>query len=247
MVRKMIKLYADGADIKGITESAKNPKITGFTTNPTLMKQAGITDYKAFALQVIEHLKINRPETTLSLEVFADDTDGMITQARKIADWANDYDYPVYIKIPITNTKGEYNTKVFHTLSNENIKLNITAVFTEEQSKHALLSLNRNTPAIISIFAGRIADAGFNAKQLVSNCIHYYHIIKDTSDKVEFLWASSRQVYNYIEAERSKCDIITMTPDLIKKLSLIGKDLDEYSLDTVKMFYNDALASGYHI
>lgn len=243
----MIKLYADGADMNGIIQSAKNPKISGFTTNPTLMKQAGITDYKAFAISTIEYLKTHRPDTCLSLEVFADYQESMMTQARLISSWAKEYDYPVYIKIPITNTKGEYNTKVFYTLSNENIKLNITAVFTVDQIKHALLSLNKQTESIISVFAGRIADAGVNPVSIITEGLKYYNIIRDESDKVEFLWASSRQVYNYIEAEKAGCHIITMTPDLIKKLDIIGKDLDLYSLETVQMFYTDAKNSGYQI
>ena len=241
----MIELYADGADLEGIKTAAKNPKITGFTTNPTLMRQAGVTDYKAFALEAIEHLKANRPETNISLEVFADDEESMYVQAKEINSWANGYD--VFIKIPVTNTKGEPTYNLIKRLSNEGVKVNVTAIFTYEQSCAVVDALNLDTPSIISIFAGRIADTGLDPEPIVKDCISYYYNVKLQSSKAKFLWASSREAFNYYHANDCDCDIITMTPDLIKKVGGFGKDLTQFSLETVQMFYNDAASSGFTI
>lgn len=243
----MIKLFADGADFDGIVEQAKNYNVVGFTTNPTLMRQAGITDYKEFAQKTIKHLVENRPKTCLSLEVFADDHFEMLKQARHIASWGEEHNYQVYVKIPVTNTRGESSCDLIRKLSEEKILVNVTAVFTFQQVVAILDSVDRTLPTIISIFAGRIADAGHNPKHTFNSVISYYEATKGDRDKVEFLWASPREVYNYRQAEQCGVDIITMTPDLIKKLSNFGKDLNEFSLDTVKMFYNDALKSGYTI
>ena len=241
----MIELYADGADLEGIKTASKNLKITGFTTNPTLMRQAGVTDYKAFALEAIEYLKANRPETNISLEVFADDEESMYAQAKEINSWANGYD--VFIKIPVTNTKGEPTYNLISRLSNEGVKVNVTAIFTYEQSCAVVDALNLETPSIISIFAGRIADAGFEPVLHTLNCMNYYNSKKTPSSKVKFLWASSREAFNYHHANSIGCDIITMTPDLIKKVGGFGKDLTQFSLETVQMFFNDAQSSGFTI
>lgn len=243
----MIDLYADGADFNGIVEAAKDTKIRGFTTNPTLMRQAGVTNYKEFAIDTIKYLKTHRPDTNLSLEVFADDEESMYAQAKEISSWTEPYKYDVYIKIPVTNTKGEPTYKLIERLSAEGIKVNVTAVFTYEQSCAVIDALNLTTDSIVSIFAGRIADAGVDPIPLVTKCMKYYDDIKDRRSKVKFLWASSREAYNYFHANDCGCDIITMTPDLIKKVSGFGKDLTKFSLETVQMFYNDAKNSGFTI
>lgn len=240
----MVKLYSDGADMKGIMEASKNKKIKGFTTNPTLMKAAGIKDYETFAREVIQFLAKERPDTCLSLEVFADDYDEIYRQAKKISSWEKEYKYPIYVKIPVTYTNGILTSNLIYKLSMEQVKLNVTAVFTIKQINSILQNLNVNTPSIISIFAGRIADAGYDPERIV-------RIACDTKSYVskispwEILWASSREAYNYHHAIRSGCDIITMTPDLIKKVESFGRDLEKFSLETVKMFYDDAVASGY--
>jgi transaldolase len=244
----MIELYADGADFAGIVAAAQDPLISGFTTNPTLMKQAGVTDYKAFAIQTIEYLADNRPETNLSLEVFADDEEEMYKQAKEIDSWAKPYNYDVYIKIPVTNTKGAPTYDLVRRLSNEGVKVNVTAVFTYEQSCNIVDALNPDTPAIISIFAGRIADTGVNPVPIIVECIDYLVIGAGvTNNNIKFLWASSREAFSYVKAELAGCDIITMTPDLIKKVRGFGKDLEQFSLETVQMFYNDAQSSGFKI
>ena len=236
----MIKLFSDGADYNGIVEAAKNTKISGFTTNPTLMKQAGVENYETFAKNVISHLSYRRPETCLSLEVFADDLQNMYHQAKKIHSWSPAY--AVYVKIPVMNTAGVPNYELINKLSHEGLSLNVTAVFTFEQVKEVYKQLDPKSKSIISIFAGRIADAGYDPADVVYKSV----LIKDTAN-VEFLWASSREAYNYVQAQKAGCDIITMTPDLIKKVEKFGKDLNEFSLETCKMFYNDAVASGYKI
>ena len=242
-----IKLYADGADMDGIINSAKDPMITGFTTNPTLMRQAGVTNYADFAVKAIYYLAKNRPDTCLSLEVFADEPAEILRQARLINDWADAAHYAVYVKIPVMYTNGESTKDVIRQLSSEGILLNVTAVFTVEQVQEILDNLTRTTPSIISIFAGRIADTGEDAESIVSMSIMAYENIKTDDDKVEFLWASSREAFNYKNAEWSGCDIITMTPDLIKKVKGFGKDLTQFSKETCQMFYDDAVKSGFEL
>ena len=241
----MIKLFADGADWDGILQAAAIPKIVGFTTNPTLMKQAGVTDYTAFSQKLIQYLKDKRPDTCLSLEVFADDNKSMLKQARTINSWANDYN--VYIKIPITNTQGKSCVPVVKQLASEGIKCNVTAVFTEDQVTEIVEEVDLSVPIIVSIFAGRIADAGTDPVEIFNKVkeIHRQHAKKN--DELEFLWASSREAYNYVQARLCGCDIITMTMDLIKKMNNFGKDLNQFSLETVQMFYNDAVKSGFKI
>ena len=243
----MIKLYADGADTKGIMEAASNPAIMGFTTNPTLMRQAGVTDYTTFAKNIIHYLREQRPETNISLEVFADEPNEIIRQARVIDSWGNTFGYNVYVKIPVMHTNGNNTYNLINQLSNEGIKLNVTAIFTPDQIRNVINFLNPNTPAIISIFAGRIADAGFNPSPIISEGVLYYDSVRGTTSNFEFLWASSRQAYAYREAESCGCDIITMPNDLIKKVFGFGKDLTQFSKETCQMFFDDAVKSGFTI
>lgn len=237
----MIDVYADGADYNGIIESARNKDIKGFTTNPTLMKAAGVTDFSKFANDIIPHLKDIRPDTNISLEVFADEQDEMLRQAKIIAGWGDKYDYKVYVKIPVMNTKGVPNYNLIGDLARDGINVNVTAVFTEFQTIDILEEIqNAHGSVIISIFAGRIADTLRDPEKIVMKCLSH-----DKDEKAKFLWASCREVFNYTQAFRSGCDIITMTPDQIKKFALHNKNLEEYSKETVQMFYNDALKSGY--
>lgn len=243
----MTEIFADGADFNGILASAQNPRVTGFTTNPTLMRAAGITNYQEFAISIMEKLKAHRPDTNISLEVFADDAAGMIQQARTIHHWATNIGYTAYVKIPITNTAGTSTFDVIQTLSVEGIPCNITAVFTPTQVDHILPALTSSTPTIISVFCGRIADTGVDPETTLRNCMTLVKSTRYLDHKIKFLWASPREVYNYVQATNLGCHIITMTPDLIKKVSGIGKELTQFSLETVQMFYRDATASQYTI
>jgi transaldolase len=243
-----MKLFADGADFDGIVEAAKDPEISGFTTNPTLMRKAGVTNYEVFARKTIDYLKNTRPETCLSLEVFADEPEEMIRQARIIDSWSNGY--KVYVKIPVVNTKNVFMGEVIQTLSAEGIPINVTAVLAKKQVADILSVIDKTTDSIISVFAGRIADLGYDptiemvdySDMIHEACRNYEH------RKVELLWASPRQAYNYREAYLAGTDIITMTPDLIKKVKgFKKKTVEQMSLETVQMFYNDAVASGFKI
>ena len=240
-----IDIYADGADYEGILELAKNPLIKGFTTNPTLMKQAGITNYELFAHDIISALKLRRPDTNISLEVFADDHAEMYEQAKKIASWGARSEYDVYVKIPVMNTLGETCYGVIEKLSKEGVKVNVTAIFTPQQTDYVLNALDNKTPAIVSVFAGRIADAGVDPEIKMTQCMRKQ--FEHPRPHAKFLWASTREVYNLFQAQRLGCDIITMTHDQIKKLKNVGKDLEQFSRETVQMFYNDAVASGFRI
>ena len=230
-----IKIFADGADLAGIKEIAANPLVKGFTTNPTLMRKAGVADYKAFALDAM-HLTGDRP---ISLEVFADDFVEMEKQAREIATWGKN----VNVKIPVTNTKGEFSGSLIERLSLAGVQLNVTAVMTVEQVERIVQCLTIDTPAIISVFAGRIADTGRDPVPMMAEAVR----IMKAKPKVELIWASPRELLNVFQADSVGCHIITATNDILKKLSLVGKDLDTYSLETVKMFYDDAKAAGYSI
>lgn len=230
-----IKIFADGADIESIKKLYAQPNIQGFTTNPTLMRQAGIQDYKAFALEVLKVV----PDRPVSFEVFADDIAGMEAQALEIASWGKN----VNVKIPITNTKGESTNELVGRLSSQGIICNITAIFTLKQLRETVDVLDPNTPAILSIFAGRIADTGFDPVPLMSEAVN----IAKSKSKAEVLWASPRELLNIFQADETGCHIITVTPDVLKKLSGVGKDLEVFSLETVQMFYNDAQAAGYDI
>lgn len=247
----MIKIYADGAAMDGIVAASKNENIKGFTTNPSLMRSAGVTNYLDFCHEVIPLLKSERPDTNISLEVFADDFDGMYKQGLKLHELSEKYKYDVFVKIPVMNTSKLSTAPIITMLLASGVKVNVTAVFTPEQTETVIRAIgDSQTRSIISIFAGRIADSGKNAVNITKECIarNKFPITGMTKNKnIEFLWASTRQVYNYNEAMEAGCDIITMTPDIIKKMNLMGKNLTDYSLETVKMFYEDALKSGYTI
>jgi transaldolase len=209
--------------------------VQGFTTNPTLMRNAGVTNYEAFAKSALQMI----PDAPVSFEVFSDDFNAMEREARKIAGWGKN----VYVKIPITNTKGESSAALIKKLSHDGLKLNITAIMTAEQVETVAAVLSASTPSIVSVFAGRIADTGRDPVQIMKAA---KKILKDNKS-AELLWASSRELINIIQAEECGCHIITVTNDILKKMKMVGKDLDELSLDTVKMFYNDAQSVGYNI
>jgi transaldolase len=235
MVAPTIKIFADCADSGRMVELARNPLISGFTTNPTLMRKAGVAYYKAFARLLIELM----PNHPISFEVLADDFPTMIAQARAISSWGPN----VYVKIPVTNTNGEFSGEVIETLSGEGIKLNITAVMTNDQAYEISHSIRSLTPMIVSVFAGRIADTGKDPTSVLRAC-------KEASLRrptVELLWASSRKLLNVFQAQEAGCDIITLPPDLIEKFPLIGKDLTEYSRETVQQFHQDAITAGFTI
>jgi transaldolase len=244
----MIEVYADGADWDGILKAAENPRVTGFTTNPTLMKQAGITDYEKFAKDIIKELSIRRPGTNISLEVFADDYDGMYEQALKIDSWGRQFNYDVFVKIPVMSTKGLPNYELIHNLNADSVKVNVTAVFTPVQTQCILEHItNPNTDVIISIFAGRIADTLRDPVTWTKQCIGEAMDKPAEFNKIKFLWASCREIYHLHMAELAGCHIITMLHDQIAKLNLTNKDLTKFSQETVQMFYNDAVKSGYKI
>jgi len=230
-----IKIFADGADMDSILELYKKPYIKGFTTNPTLMRKAGIVDYEGFSRDLLGKIS-DRP---VSLEVFADDFPEMEKQAHIIASWGKN----VYVKIPVTNTKGESSCPLITRLSNAGIQLNVTAILTTDQVKNVAGALNLETYAIVSVFAGRVADTGVDPIPVMKKALD----ILKTRPKVELLWASPREMLNIVQADEIGCHIITVTSDVLKKLFLLGKDLNSYSLETVKMFYNDAKAAGYSI
>jgi transaldolase len=230
-----VKLFADGADLAGMKEMAANPLIKGFTTNPTLMRKAGIVDYKSFAGDVLRAI----PDRPVSFEVFADDFGQMEQQALEIASWGKN----VNVKVPVTNTKGEFCGPLVERLSKAGVQLNITAVMTIDQVKRITDRLAADTPAIISVFAGRIADTGRDPMPIMAEAVR----VMKAKPKAELIWASPRELLNIFQADEVGCHIITATNDILKKLSLVGKDLVGYSLETVEMFYKDATAAGYKI
>jgi transaldolase len=230
-----VKLFADGADLAGMKEMAANPMIKGFTTNPTLMRKAGVTDYKAFALEVLKVIS----DRSVSFEVFADDFGEMEAQALEIASWGKN----VNVKIPVTNTRGEFAGALIERLSKKGVKLNVTALLTLDQVKRVTERLAAETPAIISVFAGRIADTGRDPLPIMADSVR----VMKAKPKAELIWASPRELLNVFQADEIGCHIITATNDIIKKLALVGKDLDKYSLETVEMFYKDAKAAGFTI
>lgn len=233
--RLKIKIFADGADLKAMRVAAANPLIKGFTTNPTLMRQAGVTDYKAFAQEVLKEIT-DRP---ISFEVFADDFPTMEAQAREIATWGAN----VYVKIPVSNTKGEFAGPLLTALSRSGIKLNVTAIMTLDQVSQVGAALSPDVPAVVSVFAGRIADTGRDPVPHMSEALH---LLKNRP-KAELLWASPREPLNIFQADQIGCHIITVTNDHLKKLSLVARDLDAYSRETVAMFHTDAVAAGFDI
>jgi transaldolase len=230
-----IKVFADGADLDGILRLNQDPLIQGFTTNPTLMRKSGISDYEAFARQVLE-VVADKP---ISFEVFSDDPDEMVEQARRIAAWGEN----VYVKIPVTNTEARRCDTTIGTLAAEGVKLNVTGLMTPQQVAWVTECLEEDVPAVISVFAGRVADAGYDPVPLMTESLK---IIAE-APQAELLWASPREILNIVQANQIGCHIITVTHDLLKKLSGLGRDLDEFSLDTVKMFRDDAVAAGYRL
>jgi transaldolase len=235
LTKLRVQIFADGADRSGIEALARDPLIRGFTTNPTLMRASGVTDYAAFARDVLT-LVGERP---ISFEVFADEFGEMIRHARLIATWGSQ----VYVKIPVTNTRREPTFDVLRTLSSEGIQLNVTAMTTPEQVERVLACLNPGVPHFVSLFAGRIADTGRDPLPPVRRCVE----ILAPRPEVRLIWASPREILNVVQADAVGCHVITVTHDLLKKLPLLGKDLDEYSLETVQMFYRDGADAGYSL
>jgi transaldolase len=230
-----IKLFADGADLQEMVQEYKKGIVQGFTTNPTLMKKAGVKNYEEFAHSALKEIT----DLPISFEVFSDEFDEMEREARKVARWGEN----VYIKIPITNTRKESSIPLIRKLSHDGLKINVTAILTYDQVKGTQEALSSTTPAIISVFAGRIADTGVDPVPIMRQSSQLVR----SKPNIELLWASSRELLNLFQAEACGCHIITITNDILKKLTLVGKPLDELSLDTVKMFYDDAHSSGYTI
>jgi len=230
-----ISIYADGADVRDMIAARDAGIVRGFTTNPTLMRKCGVSDYQSFALEALEAVS----GMPISFEVFADDFDEMERQARLISTWGDS----VFVKIPVTNTAGESAVPLIQRLSAAGVKLNITAILTLEQVLEVVNALDPNTPAIVSVFAGRIADTGRDPVPLMRDAA----AIVSTKPKAQLLWASPRELLNIFQADEVGCHIITVTSDILKKLAMVGKSLDELSLDTVKMFYNDAAAAGFRL
>jgi transaldolase len=233
--RITIKLFADGADLNEMLTVKAGGRISGFTTNPTLMRKAGITDYVGFAKAVLDKI----PNMPISFEVFSDELPEMERQAREIATWGTN----VYVKIPVTNTKGESCASVVSSLSEAGVKLNVTAIFTLEQVHEVVLALAPKTPSVISVFAGRIANAGVDPMPLMRAAV----AIAKPRPLAEVLWASPREALNVLQAQECGCHIITMTPSLIEATATFGKDLTQFSRETVEMFYDDARAAGYSL
>ncbi len=230
-----IKIFADGAEKASMLEMAAKPYVKGLTTNPTLMKKAGITDYKAFCKDILTEIK-TKP---LSFEVFTDEFDDMERQAMEIASWGDN----VYVKIPITNTKQQPCYALVKKLVQKKVKVNVTALMTLTQVRDTVAALDPNVPSYVSVFAGRIADTGRDPVPLMAAAVE----LLKTAPASELIWASPRELLNIFQADAIGCQVITVTNDVINKLALIGYDLDQYSLDTVKMFYADAMAAGYKL
>lgn len=230
-----VKIFADGADKSGMLEMYAKPFIKGLTTNPTLMRKAGISDYEAFSRDILSEIK----DKPLSLEVFSDDFAEMERQAMKIAGWGDN----VYVKIPVTNTKKESSYALVKRLSEAGVKLNVTALMTLPQVRDVVAALNPKVPSYVSVFAGRIADTGTDPVPLMAAAVEMLKV----KPLAELIWASPRELLNIFQADQIGCHVITVTNDVLKKLSLVGLDLDDYSLDTVKMFYNDAMAAGFDL
>jgi transaldolase len=231
-----IKIFADGASVTAIVAASSDPRISGFTTNPTLMRKDGVADYRAFAKEVLGHVK-TKP---ISFEVFADEFSEMRRQALEIKTWGEN----VYVKIPITNTRRESSIPLVKELAASGVKLNVTAICTLDQVRETASALKGGAPSVVSVFAGRIADTGRDPVPLMREGLS---ICRAADKTIELLWASPRELLNIIQAAEVGCDIITVTPDLLKKLALVGKDLGEYSLETVQMFFRDAQAAGYKL
>ena len=235
MPKLKVKLFQDGADLNAMIEAKKRGSVSGFTTNPSLMRKAGVTDYKAFALKAIAAI----PDLPISFEVFSDDFDTMEREAREIASWGGD----TYVKIPICNTKGQSAAALIRKLSAEGFSLNVTAIFTLEQVKEVADAAHKDARTIVSVFAGRIADTGIDPIPLMAKSVEMLKHLP----KAELLWASPRELLNIFHADEVGAHIITVTNDVLAKLALVGKDLDLYSRETVQMFYKDATSAAYQI
>lgn len=233
LAKLKVSIFADGADKAGMLEMYANPNIKGFTTNPTLMKKAGITNYETFARDIVEAI----PDRSISFEVFSDEFSEMERQARKIATWGKN----VSVKVPITNTRGESAIPLCRKLSGDGINLNVTALFTLEQVKSVVESVRGNAPCFISVFAGRIADAGVDPLPIMVKSLD----IMRQAPNTQLIWASPREILNVIQANDIGCHVITVTNDILKKMNILGKDLNEFSLETVKMFYDDGKSAGF--
>ena len=229
-----IKLYLDGADKAAMIENVKNPLIAGFTTNPSLMRKSGVTEYEKFCREILTII----PHKPISFEVFADDLAGMKAQANVIKTWGSN----VYVKIPVINTKGQSTAPLIRDLSNSGVKLNVTAIFTLKQTLEVCEALKGGAPSVVSVFAGRIADSGRDPMPLMAACSE---LCQAAGPAVELLWASTREVYNIIQAEQTGCKIITAPADILKKLSGLGRDPFDLSLDTVQTFKKDSDSAGF--
>lgn len=230
-----IKLFQDSAELDAMVAAYKAGRVAGFTTNPTLMRKAGVIDYKSFALRAIKAI----PDLPISFEVFSDDFDAMEKEAREIAGWGGN----TYVKIPITNTKHESSAPLIRKLSNEGLSLNVTAMLTLEQVETVAAAASQKARTIVSVFAGRIADTGVDPVPIMRKAVETLKRLANA----ELLWASPREVLNVVQARECGCHIITATPDIIAKIPLFGKDLTQHSLETVKMFHEDARAAGFKI
>jgi transaldolase len=227
------KIFADGADLDGILRLAEDPMIKGFTTNPTLMWKAGLTDYADFAQRLLEQIR----DKPISFEVFADDEAEMRRQAKQLAAWGPN----VYVKIPVTTTGGESMAPLVRELSEDGVQVNVTALFTTAQVELITAAVADGAPSCISVFAGRIADAGVDPMPIMQRAVS----VMADAPQAELIWASPREVLNLVQADQVGCHIITMTHDLIGKVKNLGKDLDQFSLETVQMFHRDAAAAGF--
>ena len=230
-----VKIFADGAEKSAMVDMLKNPVIQGFTTNPTLMRKAGITDYASFARDVLTEIR----HLPISFEVFADEFSEMERQAYEIASWGDN----VFVKVPVTNTRREPALDLICRLSQRGVKLNVTALLALDQVRDVCSALRKDVPAYVSVFAGRVADTGRDPVPLMAAALEYLKGL----DRAELIWASPRELLNIFQADAIGCHVITVTGDLLKKLSLVGKDLHDYSLDTVSMFYQDARSSGFSL
>ena len=230
-----VKIFADGADLDAILGLAADKRVSGFTTNPTLMWKAGLTDYEEFAMRLLERITVH----PISFEVFADDAEEMRRQALKISRWGDN----VYVKIPVSTTSGESMAPLVRELSELGVKVNVTALFTTAQVELLTAAVKDGAPAYLSVFAGRIADAGIDPLPIMARSVE----IMVDAPRSELIWASPREVLNVVQADAVGCHIITVTHDLIKKLDSLGKDLDQFSLETVQMFHRDAVAAGFKL
>lgn len=230
-----VQIFADGADKAGMLEMYAKPYVKGLTTNPTLMKKAGITDYRAFCKDILTHIR----DKPLSFEVFSDDFAEMERQAMEIASWGDN----VYVKIPVTNTKQETCYALVKRLGQQKVKMNVTAIMTMTQVRDVVAALNPTVPSYVSVFAGRIADTGRDPVPMMAAAVEMLRV----APAAELIWASPRELLNIFQADEVGCQVITVTNDILKKLSLVGYELNDYSLDTVKMFYNDAVDVGFRL